>query len=209
MSCKDVLKLFSIVTLMVATPSIVRADPEPDNPDRRIVASKAYVDTKNIPAETAGQIATHSGTAGTFGTPLTKTSSIDDSVNTDDGYIPTVGAVEGYVQKTATIDASSAADNGYIPTVGAVEGYAEALANKSNSIATDTGSTTKYPSVDAVEDYAVAIAQGSGNQYKVLGTGSTGSVSPEYLKVPIANGAPGGTGVTVSNVAQVWLEQTN
>jgi hypothetical protein len=56
--------LFAVFTFIIADYAFAN--------DYTIVTSKAYVDTKQskIPAETNGYLATHSGTAGTFGTPV-------------------------------------------------------------------------------------------------------------------------------------------
>ena len=188
MSFRDTLKLFSIVALMVAAPSIVRADTESD---RRIVASKAYVDTKQpIQIGAAGPNSTDAGklvVVDANGQIAMGTSTVTDLNNKQD--------------KDTT---ASAGEIGVFNSTGSTVDSNKSFDTTNGTISTASGNDTLVPTSAQVEGYAVAKAQTTG--YQVLTTGTTGTVTTEYLKVPItSSGAPASNNAP-TNMAQIWLE---
>ena len=171
---------------------------------------------KKIDAGTNGNILTYSGTAGTLGTPLVTSGSIDGTASSsDDAKIPTVGAVEDYVvSQTSTANANSHthADSGTHISI-ATNGTQKTI-NVSGT--TNVGSGVTASSTDLTEGKAVyefaqkkpdSVADGKILTYG--GTDANANVVAKYVHVPVTlNGDPSATNnpASVSDMASIWVQ---
>lgn len=211
--------LLSLLLLVAARPFASMADITTDG---KTVVSKAYVDATLQPKidatnnaytynestnpTAAGSVITTTTTPGTTGqVGIATAPTYNGNTLTNGDWIPTMGAVmtaisnatppapSGTPNNVAMYDSNGDLGDGQ-PTANAATYNNDTLTN-GNSIATITAVETK-----------VSKTQSTG--YQVLTTGTSGTVTPAYLSVPVtasgtgrpaANNAPTGT-------AAIWIE---